>query len=210
MRNLRMFQSLCGQEVLENVFLTTTQWSNVNLAEAELRENKLRDPNLWGGLISKGATPQRFYGTRKSGLELIHKLMSRTEKPLKPLNIQAQIVEQQMTLLETDAGKFLNERLAAQEKKFKGELESLEKQLQEAIKAKDDEMNQILVAERASAQKKLQDAVAARGLLEGLPEEELEKRATEERKRQEEEEIEEHKRVVIPVNTKNIAVRPDQ
>ncbi|PUU74167.1 hypothetical protein B9Z19DRAFT_906561, partial [Tuber borchii] len=149
MKNLRMFQRLCGQEVLENVLLTTTQWSKVDPTEGEFRENNLRDEGLWGGLIGKGATLQRFHGTRESGLELINKLVSKTRKPL---HIQDQIVKQHLTLLQTDAGKFLNEGLAAQEKRFKEELESLEKQLREAIKAKDNEMNQILAAEQAKAE----------------------------------------------------------
>ena len=176
-----MFQELCGQEVLENVLLTTTQWSNVNPAEGQARENSLRDEGLWGGLIGKGATLQRFHGTRESGLELIHKLMSNTRKPL---HIQVQIVTQHMTLLETDVGKFLSEGLAAQEKRFSDELESLEKQLREAIEAKDDEMNQILEAEQTRAQEKLERAAAEQRWLEGLHAAEKEKRKAKEKKGQ--------------------------
>jgi len=165
MRNLRLFQSLCGQDVLENVLLTTTQWSNVDPAEGQAREDNLRDEGLWGGLISRGATLQRFHGTRESGFELILKLMSHTRKPLR---IQDEIVKHHMALPQTDAGKFLNEALAAQEKRFRKELESLEKQFREAIRAKDGEMNRILTAEQAKAQEKLKKAEAERILLEGL------------------------------------------
>ena len=181
MKNLRMFQRLCGQEVLENVLLTTTQWSNVNPADGQAREDNLRDEGLWGGLIGKGATLQRFHGTRESGLELIGKLVSKTRKPL---HIQDQIVKQRMTLLETDAGRFLNEGLAAQEKRFKEELESLEKQLREAIEAKDDEMNQILAAGQARAREKLERAEAEQRWLEGLHVAEMDKRRAKERKEQ--------------------------
>jgi len=176
-----MFQKLCGQDVLENVLLTTTQWSNVNPAEGQAREDSLRDEGLWGRLIGQGATLQRFHGTRESGLELIHKLMSNTRKPL---HIQVQIVKQHMTLLETDAGKFLSEGLAAQEKRFSDELESLRKQLQEAIEAKDDEMNQILEAEQTRAQEKLERAAAEQRWLEGLHAAEKEKRKAKEKKGQ--------------------------
>ena len=173
MRNLRMFQKLCGQEVLENVLLTTTQWSNVNPAEGQAREDNLRDEGLWGGLIGKGATLQRFHGTRESGLELIGKLIPNKRKPL---CIQDQIVNQKMTLLETDAGKFISEELAVLEKRYRGELESLELQLSEAMKAKDDEMNQILAAEQARAQEKLKTAAAEKKWLEGLHAAGVEKR----------------------------------
>ena len=167
-----MFQSLCGQEVLENVFLTTTQWSKVNQAEGEFRQNRLRSRDFWGGLIEKGATLQRFHGSRESGLELIRGLMSNKRKPL---HIQDQIVKQHMTLLETDAGKFINEELAAQEKRYRAELESLQRQLQEAINVRDDEMNQVLAMEQTRAQQKLQKAAAEQKLLEGLHVAEIEK-----------------------------------
>jgi len=185
LKNLRMFQSLCGQKVLGNVFLTTTQWSGVNPAEAELRENRLRNQDFWGGLIDKGASLQRFNGTKESGLELIHKLMSNVPKPL---DIQDQIVKQNKTLLETDAGKCIKEELIAQEKKHQEEVESLEKERQKAIKAKDDEMNEILAAEQAKAQKKLEEAAAERRLLEESHAAEVKKREVEARERQEVEE----------------------
>ena len=177
LKNLRTLQSLCGQEALSNVFLTTTQWSRVNWAEGEFRENRLRNRELWGGLIEKGATLQRFIGTRESGLELIHRLM--LNKP-KPLHIQNQMVKQHMTLLETDAGKCINELLVGQKKKHKEE-ESLSKEHQEAIKAKEDEMKKNLAVEQAKAQKKLEEAVSERELLV-----EVKKREAEERERQEE------------------------
>ena len=180
-KNLRTLQSLCGQEALENVLLTTTQWSRVNWVEGEFRENRLRVRELWGGLIEKGATLQRFTDTRESGLELIHRLM--LNKP-KPLHIQNQMVKEQMTLLETDAGKCINEVLVAQ-KKHKEELESLVRERQEAIKAKD-EMKETLAAEQAKAREKLEEAAAERRLLEELYAEEVEKRETEEKKRREE------------------------
>ena len=203
LKNLRMFQSLCGQEALENVFLTTTQWSRENWAEGEFRENRLRNREFWGGLVEKGATLQRFTGTRESGLELIHRLMSNKKKPL---HIQNQIVEQNMALLETDAGKFISEVLVTQEKKYKEERESLVRERQEAIKAKE-EMKGILAVEQAKAREKLEEAVAERRLLEGLYAEEVEKRETEEKKRREE--MGKHKKVVITVDTEAIAIPHD-
>jgi len=200
-----MFQSLCGQKVLENVLLTTTQWSNVNPAEGQAREDSLRDEGLWGGLIRKGATLQKFHGTKESGLSLIHKLMSNTRKPL---DIQDQIVEQRMTLLETNAGKCINEELIAREKKFKQKVESLEKQFREVIKAKDDEIKAMgdemraLMDEKAKAQKELQKAVAGMELLKELHVAEVKKREARER----EEEARKSDRAVIAVATRDIAI----
>ncbi|PUU72147.1 hypothetical protein B9Z19DRAFT_1012871, partial [Tuber borchii] len=99
------FQKLCGPSALQNVFLATTQWSNANLAAEEWHENKLRNSIYWRALITEGVAIKRFMGTRESGLELIDQLM---EKEPKPLLIQHQIVDENMTLEETDAGKFID------------------------------------------------------------------------------------------------------
>ena len=184
---------------MENVFLTTTQWSNVDPAEGQAREDSLRDEGLWGGLIGKGATLQRFHGTRESGLGLIHKLMSNTRKPL---HIQVQIVTQHMTLLETDVGKFLSEGLAAQEKRFKEKLGSLEKQLQEAVKTQDCQMSRILMQEQENAQNELEKAEARMKLLAELHTVEVKKREARER----EEEARRSNKAVIAVATKDIAI----
>ena len=175
MKNLRMFQRLCGEGVLENVLLTTTQWSKVDRVEGEFREDNLRDEGLWGGLIGKGATLQRFHGTRESGLELIDKLVSKTRKPL---HIQDQIVRQHMTLLETDAGRFLNEELVARKEKFKERLGSLEKRLQEAMGTMGTMGGGLksLMEEQAKSQKNFEMVEAEMRWLAGLHVAELEKR----------------------------------
>ena len=144
-----MFESLCGQELLDTVFLTTTQWSGVDPAEGQAREDSFRDEVLWSTLIGKGATVQRFNGTRESGLDLIQKLMSNTRKAL---HIQHQIVRQHMAPPETDAEKNLDKQLAGIEKRLKHQQESLEKRHQEALGAKDAELNQLRAAGQAEAQ----------------------------------------------------------
>ena len=152
-----MFQKLCGQKALVNVLLTTTQWSDVDPTKAQHRENELRSQKFWGDLICRGATLQRFYGTRESGLELIHKLMPNIPKSL---DIQDEMGGGGVLLRDTEAGKYISQELRAQEKKHKEEIESLKKEFLEVIKAKDDEMHQILAAEQAKFQEKLDDVAA--------------------------------------------------
>ena len=105
MAYLTVFQKLCGPIALQNVLLTTTQWSNVDPAEGKSSEDRLRNYYLWRGFIDKGATIKRFEGTRESGLELIDQLM---KKEPKPLLIQDQMVKNNMALVETDVGRYIN------------------------------------------------------------------------------------------------------
>ncbi|CUS09747.1 unnamed protein product [Tuber aestivum] len=179
LRNLRMFRSLCGQKALENVLLTTTQWSNVDPGEGGLRETSLRqNQDFWGGLIDKGATLERFDGTRESGLRIIHRLIPNERKPL---DIQEQIVEQNRTLFETDAGQRINEELIAQEKRHEEEIESLKKQWEEAMKSMKDEVENLL-KEQKKAEKELEKVLAEKKLLEELHEEEVAKRKEREKR----------------------------
>ncbi|KAG0641243.1 P-loop containing nucleoside triphosphate hydrolase protein [Tuber brumale] len=196
-RNLRMFRNLCGQEVLKNVLLTTTQWSNVDPAEGEYRESNLRNGDFWGGLVDKGATIQRFHGTRESGLELIRGLMS---KERKPLGIQVQIVNQNMSLPETDAGKYIKEELIVQEKKHKEEMESLKRACEEAIKAMADEITELRAAAE-KVQKKYEKVLAEKRLLAELHAAEVEKREMRE-------EAENRDKAIIAVATKDLKIIP--
>ena len=106
MESLRVLEKLCGPSALQNVLLTTTQWSKVHRAEEESYEKDLRDCNYWRELVTKGSVIERFLGTRESGFELIHKLMN---KEPKPLLIQNQMVVNNMALAETDVGRYINE-----------------------------------------------------------------------------------------------------
>ncbi|PWW75439.1 hypothetical protein C7212DRAFT_364600 [Tuber magnatum] len=177
-KNLRMFQKLCGSGALKNVFLTTTQWSRVtDQADGEVRERDLcKERNFWGLLIDKGATLQRFHGTRESGLKLIEQLM-----PNKPaaLDIQEQIVTQKRTLIGTDAGQCIDSELATLEKKYQGEIETLERERREAVNEKDHEMKALLTGELGKVREMLEKTAAEKIQLAEMHAEEMRRRDAE-------------------------------
>ena len=202
LKNLKMFQRMCGPDALQNVLLTTTQWSNVNPELGVEREGNLRHEDFWAELISRGASLERFMGTRASGLDLISKLINKEPRPLR---IQDQMVEKGMTLVDTDAGKFMNDELISLQKKYEKDLEKLERERQNAIAEKDDDMQMILAEEQEKARERLEEATAERKLLADLREAEMRKREEAERKR--EEERERNDRAVIAVATKDISFK---
>ena len=201
LKNFKMLQKMCGPDALPNVFLTTTQWSNVSPALGAEREENLRHMDFWGELIVQGASLEKFEG-RESGLELIYKLM---EKEPKPLSIQDQMVEKGMTLVDTDAGKFINEELISLQKKYAKDVGDLDREIQNAIEEKDNEMEVIMEQEKANAQEKLEKVEAERKLLTELYEAEMRKHEEAERKR--EKEREKSDREVIAVDSNDIPVR---
>ena len=202
LKYVKMFQRLCGPDALQNVLLTTTQWSNVNPILGAERETHLRHVDFWGGLLAKGASLERFMGTRESGLELICKLIA---KEPKPLHIQDQMVEKGMTLVETDAGKFTNAQLISLQKIYEKDIAILEGECQNGVEGRD-KMKGILAQEQAKAQEKLEAAAAERELLEDSRKDEMEKKR-EEAEREKARERERNDRAVIAVDWKDINPR---
>jgi len=188
-----MLQKLCGPDALQNLLLTTTQWSNVDRAEGERREFYLRDRDACQGLVSKGASVVRFVGTRESGLELIRRLMLNEPKPLA---IQDQIVNKNMTTLETDAGQFIHEGT------IQGNIERLERQLQRRIRGLSDE-TKVMEQEPAKTHVIPQKPMANTILSAALHAAQMKRLET---GRKKEEERDRSERAVIAVDTKDISV----
>ncbi|KAH0562389.1 hypothetical protein GP486_002912 [Trichoglossum hirsutum] len=150
LRNLRMFRELCGDEPLKNVILVTSFWDDVLRNVAEKREEELRT-EFWGGMIRRGSRTDRFQG-RASALSII---LSLTKKKPVPLEIQCELVEQRKPLVETAAGIAVNEELARLEAKHKREREQLQREMQEALEARDRELQGILQEQRQKLDEEL-------------------------------------------------------
>jgi hypothetical protein len=59
LKNLRMFQELCGKKALQNVVLVTTMWDEVNEAVGVQMEKELKD-KYWK-VIDRGSATARFH-----------------------------------------------------------------------------------------------------------------------------------------------------
>lgn len=150
LRNLKMFRELCGTEPLKNVILATSFWGKVDKGTGERREEELKTtPEFWGGMIRKGSRTARFTD-RASALSIISSLVNRRAAAL---SIQHELVEERKPLVETNAGIVVNEELARLEAKHKKEKEEIQKEMQDALRERDIELQEILELQR----KKLDD-----------------------------------------------------
>lgn len=136
--NLEMLQRLCGDHCLSNVILVTTMWSDLTQTQEftaqEAREADLKsNSKYWGDLIHKGATTARYDGTYSSALNIVSHLERR---PPIVLDIQRQMVYEGCTLMQTAAGRYLNEGFLAKEKELQLQLDVVRKDL---VKAKQEE-----------------------------------------------------------------------
>ncbi|KAF7983556.1 hypothetical protein HWV62_21138 [Athelia sp. TMB] len=134
LRNLELFQRLCGNAALPNVVLVTTMWDDVDRAIGERREKELRD-TFWRSMVDSGSRTARFYHTPDSAWKILGPYTghSRAVK----LQIQIEMVDKGIPLSRTAAGFFLKSWLNVLSKQFRiyltrlqNALRNLPKQLQ--------------------------------------------------------------------------------
>jgi len=102
LKNLRMFEELCGKNAFHNVILTTTMWDEVDEQIGRLREEELKS-RYWRSMLDRNSTTSRFLGTRDSALRLIEPLIDAANKK-SSLLLQQEMVDFRNKLPETSAG----------------------------------------------------------------------------------------------------------
>lgn len=119
LKNLRMFEQLCGKAALRNIILTTTMWDEVDEEIGQSRENQLRE-NYWKFMLESGSDCARFLGTFESAWSIIEPLLLDAAIRHAVL-LQEELVDMGMQLRETSAGQSLfvvMERLVKQQKEL--------------------------------------------------------------------------------------------
>jgi len=99
LRNLNLFEKLCGKGAFQNVILTTTMWDKVDESMGSMREEELRK-TYWKAMVSVGSGLARFRNTHDSAWEII----GRFTRPRVPLKLQVEMVDKGLKLAETTAG----------------------------------------------------------------------------------------------------------
>ncbi|KAF7983557.1 hypothetical protein HWV62_21140 [Athelia sp. TMB] len=138
LRNMELFQRLCGDAALPNVVLVTTMWDEVDEATGERREQELRD-TFWASMIDSGSQIARFYHTPESAWKILGPYTGHF-RPVK-LQIQMELVDKGMPLSKTAAGSFLKSWLTVLSKQFKIFLLRFQKALRNASKQNDDQLD---------------------------------------------------------------------
>jgi hypothetical protein len=129
LRTLDLFKKLVGEDALSNVVLATTMWGKVapaDMQEANRRDSELRE-DFWRDMRTKGATANRFEGTRESAQGIVSQLLGK--KPV-VLKVQKQLVDKNMSLNETAAGAFLEPEVSNEADQLEKRLRELESELQ--------------------------------------------------------------------------------
>jgi hypothetical protein len=157
LKNLYMFQRLCGDRGLSSVILATTMWSNLEGTDAgqetgRLREAELRMPQFWGSMADRGSEIVKHDGTKESARSIISRLVDKGTDVI--LDIQVQLVEENKTLDETSAGQYIQKELLDARKRFEKDIEEYQESMEAALHEKDEAMLQALRREKEAAEAK--------------------------------------------------------
>jgi hypothetical protein len=105
LKNLRMFEELCGKNAFHSVILTTTMWDEVDEETGEERERELKT-KYWRTMLDRDSTTSRFLRTRESAFDVIEPLIVAANKRSSVL-LQDELVDMRKTLPATAAGQEL-------------------------------------------------------------------------------------------------------
>ena len=120
LKNLRMFEQLCGHNALRNIILTTTMWVDVEEDLGSQREKELEE-KYWNGMINEGSKVFRFLNTPESAWAILDHFL-RPAHERHAVQLQEEMVDLERQLSETKAGK-----------KLYGELEKIVKTQQTTL-----------------------------------------------------------------------------
>ena len=156
-KDLNLFSKMVGDEALSEVVLVTSMWDLVDSNLAEIREKEL-SKRFWKHLIANGSKVCRVDHQRFMALPVLDVLLRGDQAPGKVLQIQRELVDDMKTLGETQAGQqFLKETRELQDQ-FRRNLEQLKGELDDAIAARDVDMEKNLREEQARFERRISQA----------------------------------------------------
>ena len=108
LKNLEVFASLCGQKAMPHVILATTMWDELKDKNTGVQREKELKTDFWKGMLADGCRTERFDNTYESAWHIVGSL---AKKDRAPVLLQREIVDIQLRLNETQAGKTLYRQL---------------------------------------------------------------------------------------------------
>lgn len=155
-KNFNMFCKLCGEDALPNVVLLTSMWGEVTPERGAARERELAtDDLLFKPALDSGANMLRYGDSVESARSIISSIMNNSPRALR---IQEQLVDAQTDIADTDAGQHLQQELMEFVRKHRAKLVEVQKEMDEALQAKDMQSKKELERVRAGLEQRVSQA----------------------------------------------------
>jgi DNA repair exonuclease SbcCD ATPase subunit len=136
LKNLNMFEALCGTTDLSHVVLATTMWDK--MADPDNRKKAIRfeqdlQRDYWGDMIEFGSKTFHHDDTKGSAMQIVNHILSLRGDNV--LDIQREMIDQKRSLDQTAAGQQLQKDLLEERKRHEKLLKEAQEAHQAAIKA---------------------------------------------------------------------------
>jgi hypothetical protein len=107
LKNLDVFQKLCGEGALKRVVLCTTKWSDIYEEEGERRTEQLKEI-YWKEMMERGSTVCKFKDSQESARDVIASIIEEDRiGKMDALQIQEELVTAKKLIPDTEAGRQL-------------------------------------------------------------------------------------------------------
>jgi len=141
LKNLNMFEALCGTTELSHVVLATTMW--VKIVDPDNRKKAIRfeqdlQRDYWGGMIEIGSKAFHHDDTKGSAMHIVDHILSLWGDMV--LDIQREMIDQKWSFDQTAAGQQLQKDLLEERKGHEKLLKEAQEAHQAAIKARNKRM----------------------------------------------------------------------
>lgn len=132
-RSLEMLKSLCGPRALASVALVANRCGEIDLETKEGRMQELESKSyFWKEFCDSGSKVFEVEGGREACLSVLDSIIERNQTYT--LRFQEQVVNQNLKISDTDAGKVVFTSTSATVHELKDELASLRQELDAAMK----------------------------------------------------------------------------
>jgi hypothetical protein len=153
-KNLRLFQSLCGEENYGHVTLATTMWSD-DANERPIQKQRLEElrDTFWAEMVRGGCLLKKHRGDQTSALNIVRDTATvgmSTRRPI-TLAIQHELGVEGKTLDATAAGKLLSKDINGDRERAAREFVELQLSLDEAERDNDGDAAELIRHEQEVA-----------------------------------------------------------
>jgi len=153
LKNLRMFENLCGKD-FRRVVLTTTMWDEVETDVGERREEQLRS-EYWKTMIERGSSVRRFHQNQKSAFDILAPIIDGVNSR-SALLLQREVVDLGLQLNQTTMGRVLHSDIRELVSRYQNYMERVRNELKEPTL--DPEQREVLMNDYKKVSEQLQRA----------------------------------------------------
>ena len=166
LRNLQIFQKLCGESAYPHVALTTTMWDALqDSKKGAVNQDELLSCNeWWGDMARRQSYVARHDGQVSTAESIIEHLISHRDPNL-VLAIQDEMVLRKKSLEDTAAGLEASRLIRAVQDKKRSELGTVQEDIQVARRARNDSAVKLLESQESELRSELEKAKQAQQTL---------------------------------------------